>query len=192
MAAAYESKVIATYIGNLMKNASRRSPKAMRLLEWLGDLGFQISCQFECREEGEKEIRRRTDRRGACLRGRDTICRLSPQIIEPVICESWLLSASGSSTMTWDLDAVIAPFRSALTEALRQPNETGALSAIGVAAFPESATADCVARSRVAYQPSSSVFRPGQLAFLCSRDSAFNPHFPDEPLNLAAPIPFEL
>lgn len=76
--------------------------------------------------------------------------------------------------MTLDLDAVFAPFRSALTEALRQPNERGALSAIGVTAFPESATADCVARSLVAYQRSSSVFRPGQLAFLCSRDSAFN------------------
>ena len=76
--------------------------------------------------------------------------------------------------MTRDLDAVIAPFGRTLAEALREPGERGALSAIGIAAFPEPAIADCVARGLAAYWRSSRAYRPGQLTFLCSHDSAVN------------------
>jgi replicative DNA helicase len=61
-----------------------------------------------------------------------------------------------------------------LTEALRELDERGALSAIGIAAFLEPAIADCVAHGLAAYRRSSRACRSGRLAFLCGRDSAVN------------------
>jgi SpoVK/Ycf46/Vps4 family AAA+-type ATPase len=58
MAATYESKLIATYIGNLMKHTCRRSDSAEGLLTWLGDVGFQIGCRFDAKDGDEEEVRR--------------------------------------------------------------------------------------------------------------------------------------
>lgn len=64
MAISYESKVIATYLANLMEATSRRSAVADKLVTWLCDLGPQIGCPLEEKEGGEEMIARSRKERG--------------------------------------------------------------------------------------------------------------------------------
>ena len=64
MAASYESKVIATYLSNLMARTSRRSAIADKLVTWLCDLGPQIGCPFEIKEGEEETVARSRQERG--------------------------------------------------------------------------------------------------------------------------------
>jgi len=64
MAASYESKIIATYLSNLMARTSRRSAIADKLVTWLCDLGPQIGCPLEVKDGEEEKVARSRQERG--------------------------------------------------------------------------------------------------------------------------------
>ena len=78
MAVAYESKIIATYLSNLMARTSRRTAVADKLVTWLCDLGPQIECPFEIKEGDEETVARSRQERG------------KPQPRTIVNAENWL------------------------------------------------------------------------------------------------------